>query len=84
MPRLYVEKLKKAAVLIGHERCAAMEYGPDGTIIMCAVHSHGLARSILTDGRTYQGCRECIEEHCEVVAARTEDHMRGPWEDLGE
>jgi hypothetical protein len=84
MPHAYFEKLKQTPVLIGHERCASSSFCESGTLIVCATHGHGLARNILHNGRYYLGCRECIEEQCQVVAARTEEKARGVWENLRE
>jgi hypothetical protein len=79
VPQQYMEKLKGVPVLLGHERCASSQFGPAGTVIICAVHGYHNAAAILADGRYYFGCRDCIETECDVTAARTEPNPRGPF-----
>jgi hypothetical protein len=83
-PQAYIERLKARPVLIGHERCAASQFGTDGTFMMCSVHSYTVAQNILSRGRYYLGCRECIETQCQVTAARTEPKPRSIYVDVTE
>lgn len=84
MPAAYMERLKKVPVLIGHERCASSSFCDSGTLIVCALHGHGLARRVLLNARYYNACRDCIEENCQILEARTEDKPRGLFVDLTE
>ena len=82
MPALYMEKLKSRPILIGHERCAASQFGAEGQVVICAYHMYNKAAAVLHNGKTYFGCPKCIEESCPIVEARTEDKARGLWENL--
>src|SRR6267378_5254667 len=82
VPYAHMEKLKKTPVLIGHERCASSQFCDTGTLIICASHGHGWAQNILRAGTHYQGCRDCIEELCRVVPAKTHTRPRGPYVDI--
>lgn len=84
LPHAYMERLKKAPVITGHERCASSSFCDSGTVIICALHGYGLARQVLVGGRYFNACRDCIEAHCQVLEARTEDHARGLYVDMSE
>lgn len=80
MPQVYLDKLKAKSVHIGHERCASSNFADAKTLIVCAIHLHREAVSVLYNGVMYSACPLCIQEFCSIVEAKTEEKPRGYFE----